>query len=160
MDSQDPKLFHWQYAERKGNDFVMRGRSLFFLAVLIGVVLLVFLLVLYARWVCLYDIPRLPNNSSPPDRSQGLDQTTIKALPISLYRAYDTVSVENECCICLGVLADGDKVKVLPSLPRKQRPGFRIESTRTSHESQVEEEAYEEVEEEAQKDETEIQVVS
>ncbi|KAJ8899548.1 hypothetical protein K2173_018522 [Erythroxylum novogranatense] len=109
MDSQDPKLFHWQYVERKGNDFVIRGRSLFFLAVLIGVVLLVFLLVVYARWVSLYDIRKLPTNSLPPtelrplDQSQGLDQMTIKALPISLYRAY---LLPTACSsICLSVVA-------------------------------------------------------
>ncbi|KAL1544781.1 RING-H2 finger protein ATL66-like [Salvia divinorum] len=117
MSSQpEPSMqpFKWHYAEFDDSSFQIRGRTLFFIVVLFSVILLVGLLFLYARWVCRFDPPppaRIQLPLPPSLQLQGLDAATIASLPIVLHK--DSMS-DGECCICLGIFADGDKVKLLP----------------------------------------------
>ncbi|CAA0834418.1 RING-H2 finger protein ATL66 [Striga hermonthica] len=128
--NQDPSAaasssqpFRWHYAEFDDSNFQIRGRTLFFVVALFSVILLVALLFLYARWVCRF--PPLPPPPATPAHSsltshapsKGLDAASISSLPIVLYRGgSDSGSGAGsvECCICLGVFGDGEKVKVLP----------------------------------------------
>ncbi|XP_059666778.1 RING-H2 finger protein ATL66 [Cornus florida] len=122
MASQDSQPFHWRYTEFDDRNFQIRGRTLFFIVVLFSIVLLITILFLYARWVC--RIRHLPSAATsaphrahaPPAQPQGLDPATINSLPMTLHRSPSMAGLreEPECCICLGVFQDGDKVKVLP----------------------------------------------
>ncbi|GFQ04846.1 RING-H2 finger protein atl66 [Phtheirospermum japonicum] len=122
-DSSASQPFRWHYAEFDDGEFQIRGRTLFFIAALFSAIILVALLFLYARWVCRFGPypppppPPLASDSSaaarPPHAPpRGLDAATISNLPIVLHKS--SVSGESECCICLGIFGDGDKVKVLP----------------------------------------------
>ncbi|XP_057788769.1 RING-H2 finger protein ATL66 [Salvia miltiorrhiza] len=108
--------FKWHYAEFDDSNFQIRGRTLFFIVVLFSVILLVALLFLYARWVCRFSPPPppQPRTAAPHaalSRRQGLDAASISSIPIVLHR--ESMS-DGECCICLGIFGDDDKVKVLP----------------------------------------------
>ncbi|KAL8539253.1 hypothetical protein ACS0TY_001035 [Phlomoides rotata] len=113
---QSSQPFRWHYAEFDDSNFQIRGRTLFFVVVLLSVVLLVALLFLYARWVCRFDPPPTSAAHAPPSRPRGLDAATINSFPIVLHSnsASHGQITELECCICLGLFGDGDKVKVLP----------------------------------------------
>ncbi|KAI5670461.1 hypothetical protein M9H77_10825 [Catharanthus roseus] len=119
MATQDAQSFHWHDSEFDDSNFQIRGRTLFFVVVLLCVILLVTMVYLYARWVCRFGPPNSVGSivHAPPRQSTtrpgGLDPSSIGNLPIVLHR--DLVNPnEGECSICLGIFQDGDKVKVLP----------------------------------------------
>lgn len=119
MTSQDSQSFQWRYDELDDKNFEIHGRTLFFIIVLFSVILLTTLLFLYARWICK---PFSSSSVAADSRSttvlssyvqqQGLDAAVIDSLPITLHRVS---TCESECCICLGVFEEGEKVKVLPN---------------------------------------------
>lgn len=115
---ENPHL-RWHYTEFDDRSFEIRGRTLFFIIVLFSFVLIVILLFLYARWVCRYH-RFTPSTSisaaATPSPSQGLDPAVISSLPIVLHQLWSPpvgASVD-DCCICLGIFQEGDKVKLLP----------------------------------------------
>lgn len=119
--SQDTEPFHWHFTDLDDRSFEIRGRTLFFIVVLFSIILLFTLIFFYARWVCRYHHPlthapppRPPPPPQPQPRPLGLDSSTIKSLPIILHRSNSVSEEKPECCICLGVFEDSDKVKVLP----------------------------------------------
>ncbi|KAA8534046.1 hypothetical protein F0562_031563 [Nyssa sinensis] len=122
MASQDSQPFRWHYNEFDDRNFQVRGRTLFFIMVLFSIILLLTLLFLYARWVCRVRLspgsraatsaPHLP--LTPPPPPQGLDLATINCLPITLYRSSSTTTLDGaECCICLAIFQEGDKIIIL-----------------------------------------------
>uniref|UniRef100_M1B9X9 RING-type E3 ubiquitin transferase n=1 Tax=Solanum tuberosum TaxID=4113 RepID=M1B9X9_SOLTU len=120
--SQDSHSFHWEFSEFDDNDFQIRGHTLFFVILLFTIIVIATLFFLYARWINKFRSPSTtdPVGSgtsvhTPPPAPQGLDPIFINDLPIILHATCSGSSTVIECCICLGIFQDGDKVKVLPS---------------------------------------------
>ncbi|KAG5616272.1 hypothetical protein H5410_016096 [Solanum commersonii] len=103
--------FQWHYDEFEDGNYEIHGYAFFFILFLIIVILLLTILILYARCIChCQGRPSHAPQSLPSHR--GLDPTTcISKLPITLS---ETNIGEAECCICLGVFQNGDKLKLLP----------------------------------------------
>ncbi|KAL1535495.1 RING-H2 finger protein ATL66-like [Salvia divinorum] len=117
MSSPD-QPFKWHYTEFDDRNFQIRGHTVFFIVVIFAVILLVALLFLYARWVCRFAPPPPPSaavsRAQPPQPPRGLDAASIGSLPIVLHNQTESIASDGECCICLGIFGDGDKVKLLP----------------------------------------------
>lgn len=118
MANQDSQTFHWHYTDFDDSNFKIRGRTLFYVVVLVCVIIFVTLVYLYARWVCrVAPLGSSPRSGHAPSQQtaprQGLDPNAISNLPIILHRP-SANSNEAECPICLGIFRSGEKVKVLP----------------------------------------------
>ncbi|XP_041001407.1 LOW QUALITY PROTEIN: RING-H2 finger protein ATL66-like [Juglans microcarpa x Juglans regia] len=114
--SQDSQpMFQWHFNEFDDRGFEVRGRTLFLIVILFSVLLLFTLLFLYAAGSTCTATSPFPT-SSPQPAPRGLDSSTIKSFPIIPLRSLEAPNsmVQAECCICLGVFEDGEKVKVLP----------------------------------------------
>ncbi|GMH30308.1 hypothetical protein Nepgr_032151 [Nepenthes gracilis] len=120
----DPHLLRWHYAQFNNRNLEIHGQTLFYIFVLFSIILLATLLLLYACWFFRFRhvdsaLPQtvdLPPPPPPPPQRGGLEPTVIQTLPIILQQSSATSGVdEMECCICLVVFKDGDKVKELPS---------------------------------------------
>ncbi|KAK9061071.1 hypothetical protein SSX86_018251 [Deinandra increscens subsp. villosa] len=124
--TQDSHSFEWRYDQLDDKNFQIHGRTLFFIIVLFSVILLITLLFLYARWIgrsssssssssaAVSDSAAISAHVQPFSRPKGLDSAVIDSLPITLHRGVSRRADEPECCICLGVFEEGEKVKVLP----------------------------------------------
>lgn len=114
---ENDHFLHWHLTEFDDKNFEVRGHTLFYLFILFSIILLITLLLLYARWYFRLRHLRAAvssHHAHAPPECKGLDPVAIKAMPIILHQE---AAVEREdqmeCCICLGVFEDGDKVKVL-----------------------------------------------
>ena len=114
---ENDHFLHWHFTEFDDKNFEVQGHTLFYLFILFSIILFIVLLLLYARWYFRFRNVRAADSSHDlhaPEECKGLDPTAIKAMPIILHQE-SAVEREDqmECCICLGVFEDGDKVKVL-----------------------------------------------
>ncbi|PIN22460.1 hypothetical protein CDL12_04826 [Handroanthus impetiginosus] len=128
MSSQEvsSQPFRWHYADFDDGNFQIRGRTLFFVVVLFSIIIVFTLLFIYARWICRFSHPPPPAATSAPHvgrdpasvaAPQGLDLATINNMPIVLYKNSSAAAgkfTEAECCICLGIFGEKEKVKLLP----------------------------------------------
>ncbi|KAF8775424.1 hypothetical protein HU200_004847 [Digitaria exilis] len=144
------EALRWRYGDVDDGNFAVRGRGVPILVALFAVLVCFVAVCLYLRWACHHyyyttDLPRrdadaLPSYSSssssaPPGTAgdeaaaAGLDDAAIAGLPVTLYRrpagvdAADDDDAAQCCAICLGELAEGDKVKEMP----RCRHGFHPE---------------------------------
>ncbi|KAK9742336.1 hypothetical protein RND81_03G165000 [Saponaria officinalis] len=114
-------LLNLHYTEEfDDKNFQIKNQTLFYIFILFALTLLITLIILYARWF--FRFRHLHTTSSaanaphaPPSCAKGLDSAFIKAMPIILHQGIDVCDRDDdvECCICLGVFEEGDKVKVL-----------------------------------------------
>ncbi|XVF20332.1 hypothetical protein REPUB_Repub11eG0189100 [Reevesia pubescens] len=109
------KIFLWDFTILTHTSFNSCNRGLLLLLIFFSLVVLITTLFLYAHWIC---GQRLLSTAAV-DSSHGLDPDTINSLPIILHRSVDSKGKygfieETECCICLGVFKDEEKLKVLP----------------------------------------------
>ncbi|XP_038707002.1 RING-H2 finger protein ATL66-like [Tripterygium wilfordii] len=118
--SEVQQPLHWNFTDLIPTSFLhhLHSKSFFLMLVFFSLLILITTLSIYAHWVCRHK-RRLsttattvaPSCSSSP----GLNQATIDSLPVSLHRSSMEINIaEGECCICLSLLEDEDKVKVLP----------------------------------------------
>jgi len=118
MDSQEPESFHWRYIGFD-RDFQVRGRTFIFAVVLFAALLVITSFFLYSS--CRKRHRQAADNSDghqPSSQTRGLDPSTIMSFPIVLHKSSSSgkkTADESECCVCLGVFGDGEKVKVLPN---------------------------------------------
>ncbi|CAO1946468.1 unnamed protein product [Urochloa humidicola] len=125
------EALRWRYGDVDDSNFAVRGRGVPVLVALFGVLVCFVALCLYLRWAChRYNGRRtaaaLPtystsasSASSAPAVVTGLDDAAIAGLPVTLYRSVHVGPGAGDdaaqCCpICLGELAEDDKVKALP----------------------------------------------
>lgn len=107
---------HWHYSQLEDDNFQFHGNSIFFLLLLISIILLIIFLFIYARWFCRYfpNSRATANEAHAPPPPQGVDAKLYLSLPVGLYGVLKKEMSVAECCICIGVFEEQDKVKVLP----------------------------------------------
>ncbi|PAN27749.1 hypothetical protein PAHAL_5G104000 [Panicum hallii] len=129
------EALRWRYGDVDDGNFAVRGRGVLVLVALFGVLVCFVAVCLYLRWAChRYNdrrdsadvLPRWYTASSASSAAQpaaassvaaGLDDAAIAGLPVTPYlpAAGGAADDAAQCCpICLGELAEGDKVKALP----------------------------------------------
>ncbi|GMI87295.1 Arabidopsis Toxicos en Levadura 66 [Hibiscus trionum] len=120
--SHDSHPFHWHLAELEDHHFQIHGRTLFFIVVVLLITLIFALIFIYTRWVCGFNrhAPSQTSHAPPDPQPRGLDAAAINALPVTLFTLEK--ATQSECCICLGVFEDGEKVKILPSCKHSYHP--------------------------------------
>ncbi|KAJ4869942.1 RING-H2 finger protein ATL66 [Raphanus sativus] len=111
-------LLYWHENQYDDRNFQFHGRTIFSVMVLFSVILFFAVITLYIHRSCLVRDPVNLNAPPPPIFTPcvggGLDPAEIRSLPVVLCRREDAEEEERECCICLGGLEEGEKVKVLP----------------------------------------------
>ncbi|CAH8283558.1 unnamed protein product [Eruca vesicaria subsp. sativa] len=111
-------LLYWHESQYDDRNVQIHGRTIFSVVALLSVILFFALLTLYIHRSCLVRDTIYLNAPSPPltpcVSSGGLDPAEIRSIPVVLCRREAAEEEERECCICLGGLEEGEKMKVLP----------------------------------------------
>ncbi|KAI0519277.1 hypothetical protein KFK09_006719 [Dendrobium nobile] len=107
--SQDARPFRWRYGELDDKSFQLHGHNLVILLVLLSFVIVLLLLCFYFRRRCCY--PAAPSTAAAAGCGgcQGMDEAAVRKLPVRVRRG-EAVA----CSICLSLLMEGEKEKVLP----------------------------------------------
>ncbi|XP_074323445.1 RING-H2 finger protein ATL66-like [Apium graveolens] len=93
------------YSQPENNDFQFHGKTLLF-AVLKALAFLVFIMLFM-----LFSVSRARATAMEEDDARDL---THMQLPVVFYGALKKEVSVVECCICLGIFEERDRVKVLP----------------------------------------------
>lgn len=94
------------YSQLENNDLEFHGKTVFF-AVLKALAFLVFIILSMLFFICRY------SRATAMEEDDARD-LIHKQLPVVFYGASKKEGSVVECCICLGVLEEQDRVKVLP----------------------------------------------
>ncbi|KAK1365044.1 RING-type E3 ubiquitin transferase [Heracleum sosnowskyi] len=96
----------WVYSQLENNQFELHGKALLFM-VLGALAFLVFVILFMLFFVC--------RNSRATAMGEDAARDLIyKQLPVVFYGDLKKEMSAVECCICLGVFEEQDRVKVLP----------------------------------------------
>ncbi|WOH09046.1 hypothetical protein DCAR_0728499 [Daucus carota subsp. sativus] len=104
-DQNSPPPERWHFFSPENNHFQLHGKALVFMLIR-GLASLAFLTLFLYFFFC-----RFPRATAKEDLDADLIR---KQLPVVFYGALKKEVSVIECCICLGIFEEQDKVKVVP----------------------------------------------
>ncbi|KAJ9147852.1 hypothetical protein P3X46_029968 [Hevea brasiliensis] len=111
--STKPQNFQWESRGLNEKNFTINSSLNLYIIIVIAAGFLLALFFFFTEWIYHRFLHRhLPSNtlstSTSPPQPQGLQPTSIQALPTIFY---DSSTI---CSLCLAAYENGDKLKVLP----------------------------------------------
>ncbi|PKU79641.1 RING-H2 finger protein ATL66-like [Dendrobium catenatum] len=107
--SQDARSFRWPNGELDDKNFQLHGHNLVLLLLIISFLLLLLLLCFYFRRRCCYHSASPSTAAAGCSGCQGMEEAAVRKLPVRVRLGEAAV-----CSICLSLLMEGEKEKVLP----------------------------------------------